>query len=51
MDPDFFLTAKYFAPVTCFLTFNFFAMVGNMIPSIIEWVSYIFWTDLFFSTS
>ena len=39
VDPDFFTTKKYFAPVTCFLTFNFCAMIGNLFPAWIQWVS------------
>ncbi|KAG1678670.1 Equilibrative nucleoside transporter 3 [Nymphon striatum] len=33
VDKDFAISPKYFSPVTCFLTFNFFAMVGNIIPN------------------
>ncbi|KAF5296664.1 hypothetical protein FQR65_LT10204 [Abscondita terminalis] len=32
-DPNFFLTKKYFQSVTCFLTFNVFAMCGSYLTS------------------
>lgn len=31
------LTDKYFSPVTCFLVFNSFAMIGNVFPNWITW--------------
>ncbi|XP_021968310.1 equilibrative nucleoside transporter 3 isoform X2 [Folsomia candida] len=37
VDSNFIIPAKYFVGVTCFLTFNFFAMVGNMIPALVQW--------------
>jgi solute carrier family 29 (equilibrative nucleoside transporter), member 1/2/3 len=37
-DPDFFINEKYFTEITCFLTFNFFAMVGSMTASVLPWV-------------
>ena len=37
-DPDFFL-GEYFIPVTCFLTFNVSAMLGNMMSGLFQWVS------------
>ncbi|KAB7507850.1 Equilibrative nucleoside transporter 1 [Armadillidium nasatum] len=33
-EEDFFITPKYFQAVTCFLTFNLFAMLGNMLPGL-----------------
>jgi len=33
-DEDFFISPKYFIPVTCFLTFNVSAMLGNMLPGL-----------------
>lgn len=35
-DPDFFL-GEYFIPVTCFLTFNVSAMLGNMMSGLFQW--------------
>lgn len=34
---DFFISSTYFAPVCCFLCFNFFAMIGNIFPNWITW--------------
>ena len=36
---DFPITEKYFTPVTCFLTFNICAVLGNLIPSLCRCVS------------
>jgi len=38
-DDNFIIPEKYFTAVCCFLTFNFFAMIGNLIPGIVQWVS------------
>ncbi|CAG7733168.1 unnamed protein product [Allacma fusca] len=38
-DPNFIITEKYFTQVTCFLTFNLFAMIGNVFPSLFQWPS------------
>ena len=38
-DPSFIIPKKYFIGVTCFLTFNLSAMLGNMVPSLFQWVS------------
>jgi len=37
--PDFPITEKYFTPVTCFLTFNICAVLGNLIPSLCRFPS------------
>jgi len=34
LDDNFIISPRFFVPVTCFLSFNFFAMVGNMLPGI-----------------
>lgn len=34
IDENFIIPPKFFVTVTCFLTFNFFAMVGNMLPGL-----------------
>lgn len=39
VDEDFIIPKKYFTSVTCFLTFNLFAMIGNMVPALGQWVS------------
>lgn len=36
IDQDFPIPEKYFTPVTCFLCFNFFAMMGSLLPN---WVT------------
>nr|CAG4643995.1 EOG090X076T [Lepidurus arcticus] len=36
-DEHFFIPPRYFIAVTCFLTFNSCAMVGNMIPALFTW--------------
>ncbi|XP_046383683.1 equilibrative nucleoside transporter 1 isoform X2 [Ischnura elegans] len=36
-DENFFLSDKYFTAVTCFLTFNFFAMVGCTTAAWFQW--------------
>lgn len=33
------ISERYFTPVTCFLTFNVFAMLGSLTTSWIQWVS------------
>ncbi|ODM99939.1 Equilibrative nucleoside transporter 1 [Orchesella cincta] len=37
VNPDFVIPDKYFVGVTCFLTFNLFAMLGNMVPGLFQW--------------
>lgn len=37
-DPDFLIPERYFIAVCCFLSFNFFAMIGNMLPNLFTWV-------------
>lgn len=39
---DFIIPNKYFVSVTCFLTFNLCAMLGSLITSWINWVSFVF---------
>jgi len=34
LDDNFIVSSTFFVPITCFLSFNFFAMVGNMLPGI-----------------
>ncbi|XP_050707594.1 uncharacterized protein LOC126992796 isoform X3 [Eriocheir sinensis] len=36
-EENFPITPKYFQAVTCFLTFNVFAMLGNMLPGLVTW--------------
>ncbi len=38
-DEEFLIPQRYFVAVTCFLSFNFFAMVGNMLPGLFTWVT------------
>lgn len=44
------ISKKYFTPVTCFLTFNVFAMLGSLTTSWIQWVSCEPFTLQFFSS-
>ena len=37
VDQEFFLPTKYFSAVTCYLTFNVAAVLGNILPSYITW--------------
>ncbi|CAN7937563.1 unnamed protein product [Ixodes hexagonus] len=37
LDPNFFLNEKYFTAVACFFFFNFFAMLGNILPIWVRW--------------
>lgn len=37
LDPNFFLNEKYFTAVACFFGFNFFAMLGNILPIWVRW--------------
>lgn len=37
LDPNFFLNEKYFTAVACFFGFNFFAMLGNVLPIWVRW--------------
>ncbi|GBM82289.1 Equilibrative nucleoside transporter 3 [Araneus ventricosus] len=37
VDKDFIIPEKYFTPVTCYLCFNFFAMMGSLVPNWIKW--------------
>ncbi|KAG8201380.1 hypothetical protein JTE90_016855 [Oedothorax gibbosus] len=39
VDPNFFIPEKYFTPVTCYLCFNLFAMLGSLLPNWIKWPS------------
>ena len=41
VDPDFIIPERFFVAVCCFLSFNYFAMVGNLLPGIFTWVSWI----------
>ncbi|XP_076069508.1 equilibrative nucleoside transporter 2 isoform X2 [Oratosquilla oratoria] len=36
-DENFILSSNYFQAVTCYLTFNLFAMLGNMLPALFTW--------------
>ncbi|XP_059490947.1 equilibrative nucleoside transporter 3 isoform X2 [Neocloeon triangulifer] len=36
-DMDFFISEKFFTEITCFLTFNLFAMIGSMTASWFPW--------------
>jgi hypothetical protein len=36
---DFVISAKYYTPIICFLTFNIFAVLGNLVPSLFRFVS------------
>ena len=36
---DFPISQMYYTPITCFLTFNICAVLGNLIPSILRFVS------------
>ena len=36
---DFSISEEYYTPVTCFLTFNFCAVLGNLIPNLLTFVS------------
>ncbi|XP_068219589.1 equilibrative nucleoside transporter 1 isoform X2 [Palaemon carinicauda] len=38
-EENFPVPPKYYQAVTCFLTFNIFAMFGNMLPGLITWPS------------
>ena len=35
---SFFISKEYFISLTCFLTFNSCAVLGNMLPSYVTWV-------------
>lgn len=39
VDENFILPEKYFQSVTCFLTFNLFAALGNYLTTFVKWVS------------
>ena len=39
MDENFFISPTYFTPITCFLTFNTCAMLGNLLPHFFVWPS------------
>lgn len=39
VDPDFFISQTYFVVVTCFLTFNLFAMIGSSLSAVVAWPS------------
>ncbi|KAK9886106.1 hypothetical protein WA026_014894 [Henosepilachna vigintioctopunctata] len=36
-DEKFFLKQPYFTLVTCFLTFNIFAMIGSLLATVVQW--------------
>lgn len=38
-NDDFFISEKFFVTITCFLTFNAFAMLGSLATSWCTWVS------------
>ena len=40
---DFPISQMYYTPITCFLTFNICAVLGNLIPSILRFVSVQSW--------
>ena len=40
---DFSISEDYYTPVTCFLTFNFCAVLGNLIPNLLTFVSILFY--------
>ncbi|KAK9886105.1 hypothetical protein WA026_014893 [Henosepilachna vigintioctopunctata] len=37
VDPNFFIKQPYFTQVTCFLTFNIFAMIGSLLANVVQW--------------
>lgn len=37
-EDDFLVSNKFFTSITCFLTFNFFAMMGSFVTSWVKWV-------------
>ena len=37
-NKNFAVPEKYFSAITCFLTFNLAAFVGNLLPAILKWV-------------
>ncbi|XP_060528347.1 equilibrative nucleoside transporter 1 [Cylas formicarius] len=39
VDTNFFIPDKWYSPITCFLTFNVFAMIGSMMPTWFIWPS------------
>lgn len=38
VHPNFFISAEYFISLTCFLTFNLAAVLGNILSSYVTWV-------------
>lgn len=38
LDENFIIPPQYFTIITCFLTFNFFAMLGSLLTSWVQWV-------------
>ena len=39
-NKNFAVPEKYFSAITCFLTFNLAAFVGNLLPAILKWVRF-----------
>eukprot|EP00095_Tigriopus_kingsejongensis_P011399 maker-scaffold68_size422247-snap-gene-3.19 protein:Tk11399 transcript:maker-scaffold68_size422247-snap-gene-3.19-mRNA-1 annotation:"hypothetical protein DAPPUDRAFT_300160" len=39
VDENFILPKRYFSALTCFLTFNLSAVIGNLLPSVLKWPS------------
>ncbi|XP_015920528.1 equilibrative nucleoside transporter 3 [Parasteatoda tepidariorum] len=37
LDVNFPISETYFTPVTCYLCFNFFAMMGSLLPNWVKW--------------
>ena len=46
---DFSISEDYYTPVTCFLTFNFCAVLGNLIPNLLTFVSILFYFLIYIS--
>lgn len=45
LDENFIIPPQYFTIITCFLTFNFFAMLGSLLTSWVQWPKpkYLIW--------
>ena len=46
---DFSISEDYYTPVTCFLTFNFCAVLGNLIPNLLTFVSILYYFLIYIS--